>query len=143
MCSDPSREHNLDLCSESEYNGGMTEQTPPLDETKASSGTLSLRLPQELIDRIDARTRDVGLSRNQWAAKCFDWVLTYLPTGIAHPQRDKVASEAPREVTGSSRHPNATRGSAGFQPGWTVDPNWREHAPDADGVVAELPRKGK
>lgn len=84
-------------------------ETPPLDESKAASGTLSLRLPQDLIDRIDTRRNGLTapLSRNQWAAQCFEWVLTYLPTGIAHPERDKVATEAPPEVAGSARLPPA------------------------------------
>lgn len=78
-----------------------------MDESKSTSGTISIRLPQEMIDRIDARVKDVGLSRNAWAAKCFDWVLRYLPTGLAHPERDRVATDAPDDVTGTVRLPPA------------------------------------
>jgi hypothetical protein len=103
--SDPRFVFTTALCSENEYTGGVT--TEPLDETsdKTPTGTLSLRLPQELIDRIDARRNQNKLSRNAWAQKTFEWVLTYLPTGIQNPERDLVASGAPAEVTGTRRMP--------------------------------------
>jgi hypothetical protein len=79
--------------------------TPPLDESKGSTVTVSLRLSQDLADRLDARRGE--LSRNAWAIKCFEWVLTYLPTGLAHPERDRVASDAPPAVAGTRRQPPA------------------------------------
>lgn len=34
-----------------------------------------LRLPDELIARVDERAGKVGLSRNAWAERAFEWAL--------------------------------------------------------------------
>lgn len=67
----------------------------------------AVRFPEPLLDRIDTRAKDVGLSRNAWLEKAVDWVLTYLPTGLKNPPRDQVATEAPDEVAGTHRLPSA------------------------------------
>lgn len=82
--------------------------TAPLNESKEPAPKqFATRFPEALLERIDARAKDVGLSRNAWMEKAIDWVLTYLPTGLAHPERDRVATDAPEEVTGSRRLPPA------------------------------------
>jgi len=36
---------------------------------------IPLRLPDELVERIDARAEKVGLSRNAWLVKALDWAV--------------------------------------------------------------------
>jgi predicted HicB family RNase H-like nuclease len=34
-----------------------------------------LRLPVELVEEVDARAKEVGISRNQWFERCARWGL--------------------------------------------------------------------
>lgn len=36
---------------------------------------VQLRLPDDLAERVDARTAAVGLSRNAWLNKVIEWAL--------------------------------------------------------------------
>lgn len=114
----------------------MTEvQTEPFDEgtgSKKGSTPVSIRFEDEMLRRIDERRAQApgGLNRSAWVTKALDWVLTNLPTGLAHPERDRVASEAPPEVTGSKRLPPAPH-----QHRWTTVRETGEHlCPDCGEV---------
>jgi hypothetical protein len=84
---------------------------------------------------MDARAKDVSLSRNAWMVKSLTWVLTYLPTGIKAPLRDQVATEAPDDVTGTRRELGETASDRAKRLRKT------EIVPDKDGVVEHLDRK--
>lgn len=102
--------------------------TAPLDESpKAAPTQFAARFPPELLAAVDTRAKSVELSRNAWMEKALTWVLANLPTGLGHPERDEVATKAPREVAGTKR----------LLPGAPVK-KVKEHAPDKNGVVADL-----
>lgn len=84
-------------------------KTGPLREDAGETTNFSVRLPAQLVDRMDTRRNGLTkpLSRNAWLEKTLEWVLTNLPTGLAHPERDRVATDAPDDVTGSDRLPPA------------------------------------
>lgn len=99
--------------------------TAPFVETAPdATQSVTMRLPRSLLEAADLRAESVKMTRTAWTAAALTWVLANLPTGLAHPERDEVATRAPREVTGDRR----------LLPGAPV----KEHGPDRDGVVADL-----
>lgn len=102
--------------------------TAPLDESPPTAPIqFATRFSPEVLAAVDARAKTVKLSRNAWLEKTVTWVLANLPTGLEHPARDEVATKAPREVAGTKR----------LLPGAPVK-RVKEHAPDKNGVVADL-----
>lgn len=94
------------------YHPAMTADKPktaPLNDDRGELQQFTARLPIDLIERMDDRAKSVRLSRNAWIEQALDWVLTNLPTGIAWPDRDRVATAAPRGVTGDEKLPRGSR----------------------------------
>lgn len=80
--------------------------TAPFTEAKQPEPkSFTSRLPEHLLERLDARAKEVGLSRNAWLEQAVEWVLTNLPHRMGNPDRDRAASEAPREVAGTEKRP--------------------------------------
>jgi hypothetical protein len=62
---------------------------------------IAVRLDEGLLKEIDARAKEVGLSRNEWIEKSSKWVIHNLPFGAVGPVRRKAAQDAPHEVAGA------------------------------------------
>lgn len=61
----------------------------------------NLRIDAELLDAIDRRAGEVGLSRNEWIERCTRWAIHNLPFKASGPVRTKAARNAPDEVAGT------------------------------------------
>lgn len=119
----------------------MTDiQTEPLDEggTRKPGTPVSIRFDDDMLRRVDERRAQApgGLNRSAWIIKALDWVLTNLPTGLAHPERDRVATDAPEEVAGSRRLPPAPHVHR-----WTTVKETGEHLCPDCGVIRNAPLK--
>lgn len=66
--------------------------------------SFSTRMDTDLIAAIDARAKDVGLSRNEWIVRCSRWAIHNLPdrqSGKDPAAKRAFADSAPPEVAGS------------------------------------------
>lgn len=83
-----------------------SDTTAPFVEAKEPQPkTFSTRFSEGLLDRLDARAKEVGLSRNAWLEQAVEWVLTNLPHRVQNPERDRAAAAAPKEVAGTEKRP--------------------------------------
>lgn len=62
---------------------------------------ITVRMDDDLIDAIDRRAGEVGLSRNEWISRCTRWSIHNLPWKASGPVRRAAAARAPREVSGT------------------------------------------
>lgn len=62
--------------------------------------TISLDIEPHLLDAIDARAKDVGLSRNEWFNRTTKWVIHNLPVGMPKHALEEAARCAPEKVRG-------------------------------------------
>lgn len=61
----------------------------------------NVRLDGPLLDAIDRRAKDVGLSRNEWIERCTRWVIHTLPADVTDPVAvSAMKASAPPEVAG-------------------------------------------
>lgn len=70
----------------------------------ADEKQITLRVPSDVLDGIDARAKQVGLSRQQWIVRCARWAIHNLPdrqSGSDPAAKQKFADSAPPEVAGT------------------------------------------
>lgn len=63
----------------------------------------NIRIDRDVLDGIDKRAKEVGLSRNEWIERCSRWALHNLPYRADAETRTRVALAAPAEVKGKTR----------------------------------------
>ena len=55
--------------------------------TDTTKTPFNLRLPKDLLDQVDRRAEDLGLSRNQWYENMTRWVLANTHTILIRDKR--------------------------------------------------------